>query len=615
MDGTASNRHFCPVAECPSAAGGLRLGWEIDGTGLRAHVDAHRLGQLPGLPPEQWMSRRGMVACRLCGRMVSHRCNGGIHRTCLGAELAPPTVPATRQMPDSDELPTLMDICLARIETREFIGVGLFPAVEREFNKCTANVIAFSRRDAWSHIDTENDTLAHQRARSAWIEWFMFAKTCLLVLPGGKAKEKRNNNILANRIARWSTGERMSLWTEGLHITKADQPLRRRRKSNVAGEEVAEQTLNKKREEVIDLARRGLPGKAVRHASSLGLAPDTLATEMKMKSKFVEPPPTQKSSQRMPVPEVNTITEEGIVHAIHSFGAGVSAGPSGHRPDFYKQLIGEKGDKPAVPLLTALGNLLAAGGAPSELRPFIGCAKGTALYKRAKDGSDDTRPACSGETIRRIIGKVLLGTDIEVLRDHLLPHQLAVGVRAGVEAMPHVVRQWRDDNANDPDKVLVNFDEGNAHNEVDRHSFLIRMREIAPGICKWLEYIYPTDVETYVFYRGRVILSKAGGQQGCPLIGACHALVKRMVHESLGIVPALPGSALHLPRIDHPVDLDIAPLFADDGVFAGRSGEVLRALKRMRIVMPMVGLRFSQLQVVAAAYGCQPAERFAYFVA
>ena len=96
-------------------------------------------------------------------------------------------------------------------------------------------------------------------------------------------------------------------------------------------------------------------------------------------------------------------------------------------------------------------------------------------------------------------------------------------------------------------------------------------REIAPGLCKSLEYIYPTDIETYVFYRGRIILSKAGGQQGCPLIGAFHALVKQMVHESLGIVPALPGSALHLPQIDRPVDLDIAPAFADNGVIAGRS--------------------------------------------
>ena len=84
------------------------------------------------------------------------------------------------------------------------------------------------------------------------------------------------------------------------------------------------------------------------------------------------------------------------------------------------------------------------------------------------------------------------------------PRQLAVGVLAGVEAMAHVTRHWRDDNANDNAKVLINYDEGNAHNEVDRHTFLERMREVAPGLCTWLEFIYPTDVATHVFYRGRV---------------------------------------------------------------------------------------------------------------
>ena len=619
MDVSERAQHFCPVPGCPAAAGGRRPGWDTDGPGLRAHVDAHLLGQLDGLPPEPWMNRRGMVVCRICGRMVSRRCNGGVHRTCLATELSSQQA-ITGRAPQSptaaaDDLPSLMDICSARIETREFIGAGLLPAVEREFNKCTANVIAYSRRDAWTYVGTERDTPSHQRARTAWTEWFMFGKTCLLVLPGGKAKENRNNNLLANRLARWTAGERSSLWSEALRITKADQAPRRGRKRTRPDEQTTNEAVEKKREEVIELARRGLPGKAVRHASSQGLAPDTAETERTMRSKFVDPPPAQRASRRMPAPEANTITDEGVVRAVRSFDTGVGAGPTGQRPDFYKQLIGDKGDRPAVPLFTSLSNLLASGQAPAELRPFIGGAKGTALYKKAKDGTDDARPACSGETIRRVIGKVLLATDIEPLSDHLLPHQLAVGVKAGVEAMPHLVRQWRDDNAHDNDKVLINFDEGNAHNEVDRHTFLVRMREVAPGLCKWLEYIYPTDEPTHVFYRGRVIPSSSGCQQGCPLIGACHALVKRMVHESLGIVPVPEGSAVRLPRIEGPLDLDIAPLFADDGTIAGRRSEVWRALRHMKAVMPSVGLRFSLLRVVAAAPGQQTEESFAEFVA
>ena len=76
--------------------------------------------------------------------------------------------------------------------------------------------------------------------------------------------------------------------------------------------------------------------------------------------------------------------------AIHSFQRGVGPGPSGQRPDFYKQIVGVKGDKPGAAMLTGLRNLSASGRAPKYLRPYLGGAKGTALYKAAKDDSDDS---------------------------------------------------------------------------------------------------------------------------------------------------------------------------------------------------------------------------------
>ena len=191
----------CQAAQRPVVDAGL-------GGQTRAHVDSHLLGQLPGVPPSTWMSRQGMVPCRLCGRMVSRRCNNGVHRTCLASELTPQhsrtQAPSTADAPEA--LPSLLEIFSAKIETREFISVAVFPAVEREFNNCTAKVVAFSRPDAWIHESTASDTPDHQRARRAWIEWFMFAKAVLLVLPGGQAKKSRNENILANRVARWASG-------------------------------------------------------------------------------------------------------------------------------------------------------------------------------------------------------------------------------------------------------------------------------------------------------------------------------------------------------------------------------------------------------------------------
>ena len=152
-------------------------------------------------------------------------------------------------------------------------------------------------------------------------------------------------------------------------------------------------------------------------------------------------------------------------------------------------LIGPKGDKPGIKVITALCNLLANGEAPRKLIPFIGGASGTALNKVSKTGEQDARPACAREYWRRLVGKALLSTEVSNLMEYLLPHQLAVGVPGGVEVMAHLARQWMDDHRDDSDRLLLAYDEGNAHNEVDRHTFLRRMGEIAPGLCRWLEFI------------------------------------------------------------------------------------------------------------------------------
>ncbi|CAK0886604.1 unnamed protein product [Prorocentrum cordatum] len=382
------------------------------------------------------------------------RARGGTGRDGAGSATA-----AGVQEDASDDLPTLEEIMLAPVSTRELIGDGLLPSVEREFNKCGANVLMHSRVDAWDVAGTSDDTPQHARARQAWTEWLMFPKTVTPALPGGKAKEKRNRNLVANMVDRWANGERRAVWDEVLKLTQ-------RRDKKQSGQPASEEEQKeRKQQEVIALARRGLPGKAVTHASSRRLAPDSQQTEDTMRSKFPAAPASQRGSQRPPAPPANELTDEGVAAAIRSFSRGAAPGPSGHRPDFYKQVVGEKGDKPGCAILSGICNLLADGRAPKQLRAYLGGARGTALRKTAKDGSDDARPVCSGETIRRVVGKALLATELNALRAHLQPLQLAVGVRAGAEVMPHMARQWRDEYKGDVDRIMLNSDQANAHNE------------------------------------------------------------------------------------------------------------------------------------------------------
>ena len=86
-----------------------------------------------------------------------------------------------------------------------------------------------------------------------------------------------------------------------------------------------------------------------------------------------------------------------------------------------------------------------------------------------------------------------------------------------------------------------------------------------------------------------------------------------MVHESLGLVEPMPSSSIQLPATEGAVQLEITPLFADDGVMAGNSAEVLRALQHMKKVVPLVRLRFSHLQVATASTDLQTAESFTAF--
>ena len=84
------------------------------------------------------------------------------------------------------------------------------------------------------------------------------------------------------------------------------------------------------------MAERGLPGKAVRHASSEGRAQDTPEVEAIIRAKFPSAPAHQARSSRLPAPPSNEFGVELVAKAILGFSRGAAPGPSGHRPEFYK---------------------------------------------------------------------------------------------------------------------------------------------------------------------------------------------------------------------------------------------------------------------------------------
>ena len=350
-----------------------------------------------------------------------------------------------------------------------------------------------------------------------------------------------------------------------------------------------------------------MPARAVHALTSQPLAPNDATTEAMLRAQF---PPAMQARVQLGVaaPPANETDEESVIRAIRSISRGSAAGPSGLRPDFLRQLVEQSRDTATVKTMASFVNLLLDGQAPLELSQWIADAAGYAIRKRVKasgQGAAQTdpgiRPVCCGEAWRRVTCKCGLATETTTIADYLRPWQLAVGVQGGAEALVHAAREWQRRAGDDVDLVLLNFDEVNAYNEVDRSTFLKRMEMVTPGLARWLRYLYPLEGRTWVVWNGQKIPSERGGHQGCPMMSVCHAAVQRAIPEALGLAELWPGTEPLLPLMQPPPTIDAAAPLADDGFVAGPSNDIYRVAVHMRAHMPDVGLRFGTMQAVLAA--------------
>ena len=66
VDDDMGQVEHCPVSSCHASRADLHAGWQSLGS-LRVHVDAHLLGALPGMPPQEWLQRHNLAICpKLC---------------------------------------------------------------------------------------------------------------------------------------------------------------------------------------------------------------------------------------------------------------------------------------------------------------------------------------------------------------------------------------------------------------------------------------------------------------------------------------------------------------------------------------------------------------------
>ena len=317
-------------------------------------------------------------------------------------------------------MPTMEDIFLAPVFTKEYIPDGLLDMARSLYCQAIAEVLHYSIPHAWDHLPTDEggqgapDTPEMQRARRAWTELTMFPKA---VLRQHKRGQRANQSYAFTKalLLRWRDGERESLWAE------LPQPGGRRKQR--------EDTTRSRQEACVRLAGLNRPGAAMQRLVSPGLAGCTQKVKAKLLAKFPAfdhdncPP-------RLASPLPAQIAAEAVARSIRSFPRGAGAGPTGLRADFLAQCIGRGDDDPYVQTFRDLAQLFADGYAPSYLRSWYGGGSLVGVGKPGKSLEEDARPIVTGEVWRRLAFKCTFAADRAHIVEHLRPNQVG-GRRAG----------------------------------------------------------------------------------------------------------------------------------------------------------------------------------------
>ena len=264
---------------------------------------------------------------------------------------------------------------------------------------------------------------------------------------------------------------------------------------------------------------------------------------------------------------------------------GSAAGRDGFWPQYYKDVLDTPSGATSLSLLslfTSFHNLCLDGSLPADLAPFIASAKSVPLRKKDLNA---VRPIAVGEADRRVTSKLALWGVRAVVAELLQTTQVGVGISNGAEAIVHSLQYLLDSGCfDDDDTFLLQVDNTNAFNLVDRSSMLQQVKLHCPDIYPWVAYCYSQPSRLYVGLEGHPFISiYAGIQQGDPLGPLLYALVQyafiangivqfRRAHDPL-FVPVDPDGGAE----EHKMELDPEALPAIPAALLPHGGLQLNA--------------------------------------
>ncbi|CAL1143640.1 unnamed protein product [Cladocopium goreaui] len=382
-------RCFCPVPGCGHGDAMRASGWASH-EGMRHHLDDHCSGTLTGAVPAEYLQVHRLDLCSVCRLLVGRRYNG-VHPRCRphSRHHVANHGHASAQDPGLPSFSTIMGHTAPTLRH--------VPHVARAaWAQCLARAVAAA---------------ATTNTGPAWQELLMLPKAVLAApLRGGGGHHKQAALSTLRRCQRWLAGERMELWDELVQPRPA--------RARADGVELAAQHTR-----CCALAAEGELSRACAALTEPPPLPPSRATLEALAAQHPQaaPPDVAQLGPARPaaVPEV---TKENVVRAVRSFSRASAPGPSGLRADHLKETLSTAHGDEVASHLVALCQLLARGEAPALVAPHLAGARLHALPK--KQGG--VRPIAVGETLRRLVSKVLCQAVREDAVNHFWPLQCPV---------------------------------------------------------------------------------------------------------------------------------------------------------------------------------------------
>ena len=420
-------------------------------------------------------------------------------------------------------------------------------------------------RPLLSHVLTTELRHARQDGLGGFVRLSLIAKATLRTPPrGGRRKRYAAAAHIATRLRRWQEGDLVALWSEARSDAR-HSPSGTHREDTARCN--ARRALREAREGRFSVAMRALGAEGCASTDDPKALSDLAARHPHhalpvLPQDYVQPPPIVASP-------------DSVLSALRSFPQGSSPGGSRLRAQhLLDATAGSSSPAPSLCLaeLTRFLNTLLAGRLDPQAAPWLVGAPLIALPK--KNGS--FRPIAIGEVLRRLTSRLCCLSVRSRLPEVFLPYnQVGVGIRGGLEAAVHSIRQCLSDRGQEENLCCFKVDMQNAFNECDRLTFLHRLHSSFPELVAWVHWCYHCQGE--LRFGPHPLKSSAGVQQGDPLGPLLFSLVLLELQDTIG----------------HIEGLDLSVWYLDDGTFIGTRTAVAQLLHNLQSHGPAFGLHLN----------------------